>query len=86
VIIREPDKLKSLERTLPWYAETRPHQVKRLGFVPVGLWAVGPAEQRRVRWLFQHEADMREFKRLHRGFLLVAGYLGPVVTDHKIWH
>lgn len=86
MIIRDPIRLKAMERTLPWYAETRPHQVKQLGFEPVGLWAVGPAEQHRARWLFEREADMKEFKRLNLHFLLVAGYLGPVVTDHRIYH
>lgn len=83
MIIRDAHQLKALVKVAPWYAETRPHQVKKLGFEPKGLWAVGPAEPRRVRWLFALEDDQKAFSRLHRGFLLVAGYLGPLVTETR---
>lgn len=86
MIIRESSKLARLggpDGPLHWYCETRPHQVKRLGFEPEGQWAVGPTPERRVRWLFQLEADQCEFCRRHRGFLLIAGYLGPLQTETR---
>lgn len=78
MIIRDPVRLVGLIDTLPWYAETRPHQVKRLGFESAGVWAVGPTSEGRVRWLFEHQADMKEFKAQWSSYVLVAGYLGPL--------
>lgn len=85
MIIRDPAKLKELERVFPWYAETRPHQVKQMGFDPLGKWAVGPTPERRVRWLFESQEDQMTFSRKHRAFLLVGGYLGPLRTETRIF-
>lgn len=77
MIVRDPDKLLSLEKVFPFYAETRPKVVRQIGIAPEGGWAVGPAPGPRVRWLFELKGDMETFKRRHFAAVLVAGYLGP---------
>jgi hypothetical protein len=85
MIVRDPARLKAMERFLYWYAETRPHQVKRLSFGPLGKWAVGPTEEGRVRWLFEDEWDYSRFCKAYRGHLLIAGYLGPLETETRVF-
>lgn len=83
MIIREAKQLRDLERLFMHYAETRPHQVKRLGFDPTGRWAVGPTSEGRVRWLFEYAADLDAFFHHHRGFTLIKGTLRPLVTETR---
>lgn len=83
MILRDASKLKEMERHYPWYVETRPHQVKRLGFEPRGGWAVGPTPERRVRWLFEDINDWHDFRVDHSSFILIAGTLGPLKTETR---
>ena len=84
MIIRDPATLSEKGKVWPWYVETRPQQIKQIGFEPVADWGVGQIDGR-VRWLFKNMADWQKFKAMHRAFVLVAGYLGPLSTENRTW-
>lgn len=85
MIIHDPSELVAKAKVWPWYVETRPQQVKRLGFDNVSDWGVGQTPEGRVRWLFKSMADWQRFKADHRAFVLIAGYLGPLQTENRTW-
>lgn len=78
MLANSPSELKRLEGQLPWYCESRPKQIKRIGITPRSPWAVGPTPEGRVRWLFEDINDWHDFRIEHSVLILIAGNLGPL--------
>lgn len=83
MLVNSPAELKRLEGQLPWYCESRPKQIKRIGITPRSPWAVGPTPEGRVRWLFANRNDWHDFKMMHWRLILIAGNLGPLHTETR---
>lgn len=72
-LINDEWQMDQASMKLPWFAETRPKRVKRLGMELTGPAAVGSYDGR-VRWLFKHRLDRDAFMALHGTEVICAGW------------